>query len=958
MKQTCFIVAVSLASLVLHAETTYYVSAETGSDDNDGLSWENATASIQHAIDLSHAGDRIIVTNGTYGRFDVASKGLQIESVNGPNQTIIDGNSAGRCVNSASTSATIIGFTIQNGYCIGGSGYSTSNLDGGAGVRNVTAVDCVISNNVGLESSYGSGGNEGYTFWAVGGGARGCILKNCVLARNRAGIGGGAAYCVLDNCIVEDNVAKRIGQGGGSGMYQGSATNCIFRNNGNTTDGAEGGGASSATLHSCLLVNNMAWRGASAASLCSLYNCTLVDNIALDSHSFNTVFTTPHSLSSTDGANGCILVELTDYVDALSGDYHFVPPSPSIDAGSEDYVYSESDLDGNPRISRRGVDVGCYEYPIPIAPEFSAEGGFRFMSDEKDFTIVSDNTNGVLYYAINDGDFVNANAQSIELSTTETIHVRAYVLAYDRFQSEIVEADIVKVEPCSIVEGVTATWNEAETEVAVEWTTQPEAFTYAVYRNTSDDFATATQLANGLTVCSFADAPDNPDVPYYYWVVGENELGPGQVGDAAATRWAQIATPTISPEDGTRFGTATKKVMFACATAGVKFHYTIDGSEPTTNSPSASAFTLRDTATVKVIAVKSRMRDSEVASATITRVLVAAAPALGAVAQVGNGLRVAWGAVDDAESYEVFRGRSPDFAAARSLGETEETEWTDATAEAGVPYYYFVVSKNIAGTSDSGEPALGATLTLATAVNAPQLVFATGANYPWTAVATNGAADGAHQATSGTPDDSAESWLETSVTGPGRITFQWKASCEKDDTGECEWDHLAFRVDGADRLRLDGKTKWTEVSLAIAGGNHVLRWVYAKDEGMSEGDDCGALDCVQWIPDETKGDWEKWVDYYGLLTESGYEALKTKPSGKGDALYGEFVAGLNPIDPLSRFLARIDVTGSAPVISWNPDLGDTRIYTVEGKNTLTNETWNAPNADSRFFRVRVKKEDE
>ena len=236
-----------------------------------------------------------------------------------------------------------------------------------------------------------------------------------------------------------------------------------------------------------------------------------------------------------------------------------------------------------PRISRRGVDIGCYEYPIPIAPEFVAEGGLRFISNEKDFTIVSDNTNGVLYYAINDGDFVNTNAQSIDLTTTETIHVRAYVRAYDRFQSEIVEADIVKVEPCAVVEGATATWNEAETEVAVEWTVQPEAFTYAVYRGDDNDFANATQLTNGLESCRYVDEPVDSDLVYYYWVVGENELGPGQVGEAVATRWAQVATPTISPEDGTRFGTASKKVMFSCSTAGVKFHYTIDGSEPTTN---------------------------------------------------------------------------------------------------------------------------------------------------------------------------------------------------------------------------------------------------------------------------------------------------------------------------------------------------------------------------------------
>ena len=628
------------------------------------------------------------------------------------------------------------------------------------------------------------------------------------------------------------------------------------------------------------------------------------------------------------------------------------------DCGDLTYVQSETDLKGNPRVSRRGLDIGCYEYPVPIAPEYLIEGGSRFAYGEKVFSITSDNTNGVLYYAINDGDFASANAQSIELTTSETIHVRAYVLAHGRFQSEIVEADIVKVDPCAVVENVTATWDETETEVTLEWDAQPEAFTYAVFRNTVDNFGSAEQLATGLSSCSFVDAPSDSDVSYYYWVVGENELGPGQVGTATATRWAQVATPTISPENGTRFGTATKKVMFACATAGAKFHYTIDGSEPTTNSPSANAFTLRDTAMVKVIAVKSRMRNSEVASATITRVLVAAAPALVAVLQVGTGLRVAWGGVDDAESYEVFRGRSPDFATAQSLGETAETEWTDETAEDGIPYYYFVVSKNIAGNSVAGAPLIGATLTLATSVNAPQLTFTTGDGCPWTAVATNGASDGTHQATSGTPSDSAESWLETSVVGPGRLTFMWKASCERDDTGECEWDHLAFRVDGVDKLRLDGLTKWTEASIPIGGGDHILRWVYAKDEGLSEGADCGALDCVQWIPDETTTRWEKWIDAYGIPTSEGYETLKSKPSGKGGTLYDEYVAGLNPLDPLSRFRARIEASGSAPEITWTPDLGDARNYMIEGKRQLSDKTWGEPDQDSRFFRVLVKEREE
>lgn len=934
--------------LIIHAGTTYYVSAETGSDGNDGLSWEAATQSIQQAIDVSSDGDSIIVSNGVYSPIVFGNRTIQ--SVNGPECTIVDGNNIDRCVSGSGTNiSSIVGFWIRNGRTHINSPANSKELfaASGAGIRDTFAVDCRISDN----TCDGSSGAHG----AYGGGAYRSLLYRCEVIRNRAYRGGGGLDSVFVNCTVENNEAE----GFSGAMEDGIMINCKSRGNRGSTTMC----AFNSTLINCLVLDERylrqnSWVDCSVEG-CYSYNCTFVGNHVLGGLSANCLMVSrfPWSSDPTSATN-CMKCELDSFVDAAAGDYRLVATSSAIDAGDSVWARTQKDLDGNPRISREKVDVGCYEFTTPITPSISTSTGMRFATPETEVSITSENAGGEIFYAINDGDYISANAQSTSFFTDETIHVRAYVLAHGRFQSEIVEADIVKVDPCAVVENVTATWDETETEVTLEWDAQPEAFTYAVFRNTVDNFGSAEQLATGLSSCSFVDAPSDSDVSYYYWVVGENELGPGQVGTATVTRWAQVVTPTISPENGTRFGTATKKVMFACATAGVKFHYTIDGSEPTTNSPSANAFTLRNTAMVKVIAVKSRMRNSEVASATITRVLVAAAPALVAVLQVGTGLRVAWGGVDDAESYEVFRGRSPDFATAQSLGETAETEWTDETAEDGIPYYYFVVSKNIAGNSVAGAPLIGATLTLATSVNAPQLTFTTGDGCPWTAVATNGASDGTHQATSGTPSDSAESWLETSVVGPGRLTFMWKASCERDDTGECEWDHLAFRVDGVDKLRLDGLTKWTEASIPIGGGDHILRWVYAKDEGLSEGADCGALDCVQWIPDETTTRWEKWIDAYGIPTSEGYETLKSKPSGKGGTLYDEYVAGLNPLDPLSRFRARIEASGSAPEITWTPDLGDARNYMIEGKRQLSDKTWGEPDQDSRFFRVLVKEREE
>lgn len=73
-----------------------------------------------------------------------------------------------------------------------------------------------------------------------------------------------------------------------------------------------------------------------------------------------------------------------------------------------------------------------------------------------------------------------------------------------------------------------------------------------------------------------------------------------------------VATPVITITD---LYTAT----IACATDGATIYYTLDGSTPTSSSTAYSdAITLTDTCTIKAIAVKSGMTDSEVASEDYT----------------------------------------------------------------------------------------------------------------------------------------------------------------------------------------------------------------------------------------------------------------------------------------------------------------------------------------------------
>lgn len=78
-----------------------------------------------------------------------------------------------------------------------------------------------------------------------------------------------------------------------------------------------------------------------------------------------------------------------------------------------------------------------------------------------------------------------------------------------------------------------------------------------------------------------------------------------------------VATPTFSPAGGTYTG--AQSVTIGCATAGATIHYTTDGSTPTTSSSVYSdAINVTSSCTIKAIAVKSGMNNSEVASATYT----------------------------------------------------------------------------------------------------------------------------------------------------------------------------------------------------------------------------------------------------------------------------------------------------------------------------------------------------
>jgi hypothetical protein len=103
--------------------------------------------------------------------------------------------------------------------------------------------------------------------------------------------------------------------------------------------------------------------------------------------------------------------------------------------------------------------------------------------------------------------------------------------------------------------------------------------------------------------------------------------------------------------------------------------------------------------------------------------------------------------------------------------------------------------------------------------------------------------DGVSAAQSGDITDNQESWLGTTVAGPGRLSFWWRVSSEPN------YDFLQFYINNVLQPKsLSGEVDWQQQIFNIPPGTNTLRWRYVKDPNVSDGADAGWLDEVTYSP--------------------------------------------------------------------------------------------------------------
>ena len=197
-------------------------------------------------------------------------------------------------------------------------------------------------------------------------------------------------------------------------------------------------------------------------------------------------------------------------------------------------------------------------------------------------------------------------------------------------------------------------------------------------------------------------------------------------------------------------------------------------------------------------------------------------------------------------------GDSVDFSVIATGGEPLAYTWTKdgevlpgensatlglteiSTEQAGI--YEVTVSNSAGSTSNKASLFVGVPSTaLGEALDDPSINWITLGNAEWTAQ-TFVTSDGVDAGVSGAIGNLQKSRLQTTVSGPGVISFYWKVSSER------FFDFLVFYIDGNLQNLIAGDTPWDPQTYEVEAGVHLLEWVYDKDLFLALGNDAGYLD--------------------------------------------------------------------------------------------------------------------
>ena len=434
----------------------------------------------------------------------------------------------------------------------------------------------------------------------------------------------------------------------------------------------------------------------------------------------------------------------------------------------------------------------------------------------------------------------------------------------------------------------------------------------------------------------------------------------------------QCADPVFSLADGAEFEHSNQEVSIAWNSDGV-LRYTLDGSEPTAESPIYEGpFSFNESVVVKAKVFSDDFFDSSVVTASLTRVWVnVATPEVDAASSfTGSKTKVSIScATEGAVVRYTLNGNEPNSHSTKYTGPFYVTNSCTVKAYAVMPDYL---------NSEVATFAIEKVWVIGDTMGKPDHGFTTSGDGDagWTRV-TDATAPNGEAMKSGTITHEQSSVLSTTVMGPGTLSFSWRTSCEQDD--DYEWDHAELAVDGVVKLRLNGETEWTAASTEITGdGEHTIEWRYIKDEVESEGEDAAWVANYSWASAEPYTHTTEVPVAYAWLTAhdpdvvdeyESYEASAKSNAANGRKFWECYVVGLDPESTtndfkITSFSMKADGTPDLENITVDPPQAQWNVpgarAVVKGTATLGGE-WKAvegataeEKAAMRFFKVVVE----
>ena len=247
----------------------------------------------------------------------------------------------------------------------------------------------------------------------------------------------------------------------------------------------------------------------------------------------------------------------------------------------------------------------------------------------------------------------------------------------------------------------TATNGTLPDKVSLSWDTLAGADGYKVFRNTVNDFATATEIAQP-TANSYDDSSAIFATDYFYWVLAYDSLGDGAESASAA------GSRNLGSPDGLTAtnGTSLTNIDLSWNAISNAINYDIYRN---TSDDFGSASLLLNTASTSysdtsasagvvyfywIVAKNNGDASSPGASDSGWRSLAAVTNLVVSMGEFAGLVSLSWDEVTDASTYRIYRSSTNVFGEAVLIGEGADLTFDDLTAGARTDYYYWVEASN------------------------------------------------------------------------------------------------------------------------------------------------------------------------------------------------------------------------------------------------------------------------